>query len=110
MHLTQPGKPLSQAYVRRVLRKLAERAAIEKRVHPHGLRHTHASELAREGVPMPVIQAQLGHASLQTTSVYLDHIQPQEVVETMQRRTWTTSVRDRCATTGVPRPPKRTVV
>ncbi|MGA3363240.1 MAG: site-specific integrase, partial [Solirubrobacteraceae bacterium] len=38
---------------------------------PHQLRHAHAVELAREGVPLNVIQRQLGHANLGTTSVYL---------------------------------------
>ena len=33
-------------------------------VHAHGLRHTHAFELASEGTPIHVIQAQLGHASV----------------------------------------------
>lgn len=39
-----------------------------------------------EGVPVPIIQRQLGHASLATTQRYLDHIAPKELVETMQRR------------------------
>ena len=51
--------------------RLARRAGIEKRVHPHGLRHTHAAELAFEGAPMNLIEAQLGHSSLATTSRYL---------------------------------------
>jgi integrase len=36
---------------------------------PHQLRHAHAVELAREGVPLNVIQRQLGHANLGTTSI-----------------------------------------
>jgi integrase/recombinase XerD len=60
--------------------RLARRAGIEKRVHPHGLRHTHAAELALEGQPMNLIQAQLGHSSLATTSRYLAHIAPAELV------------------------------
>ncbi len=63
-------------------------AGIEKRVHAHGLRHTHAAELAREGVPINVIQAQLGHSDLGTTSRYLAHIAPQELIEQMQKREW----------------------
>ncbi len=59
---TLDGKPLATAYVRALLPRLAKRAGIEKRVHAHGLRHTHAAELAREGVPVNMIQAQLGHA------------------------------------------------
>ncbi|MGH2865242.1 MAG: tyrosine-type recombinase/integrase [Solirubrobacteraceae bacterium] len=53
--------------MRRLLRRLGERCAIEKRVHPHGLRHTHAAELAAENMPPNLIQAQLGHGSLATT-------------------------------------------
>jgi integrase len=41
-----------------------------------------------EGVPVPVIQQQLGHASLATTDRYLRHIAPKDVVEVMQRREW----------------------
>ena len=66
----------------------ASPSGIDKRVHPHGLRHTHAAELAFEGVPMNAIQAQLGHSSLATTSSYLAHIAPAELVKAMQARTW----------------------
>ncbi len=85
---TLQGNPLHQSYVRTTLPRLAKRAGIEKRVHPHGLRHTHSFELMMEGVPVPVIQQQLGHASLATTDRYLRHIVPKDVVETMQRREW----------------------
>ena len=85
---TLAGAPLSTAYVRALLPRLARKAGIEKRVHAHGLRHTHAAELAREGVRMNVIQAQLGHSSLATTDRYIRHIEPQEVIEAMRAREW----------------------
>lgn len=85
---TLDGRPLQASYVRSLLPRLAAKAGIEKRVHPHGLRHTCAAELAVEGVPVPLIQQQLGHASLHTTTVYLRHIAPVELVERMRRRTW----------------------
>jgi site-specific recombinase XerD len=85
---TLDGKPLDPSYVRHMLPRLAAKAGIEKRVHPHGLRHTHAAELAHEGVPMNVIQAQLGHSNLGTTSRYLAHIAPAEVIRVMQGREW----------------------
>jgi len=47
-----------------------------------------AAQLAREGVPMNAIQAQLGHSSLATTSRYLDHIAPQQLIEVMKGRRW----------------------
>ena len=81
-------KSLASAYVRGLMVRLAVKAGIEKRVHAHGLRHTHAAELAREGVPINVIQAQLGHSNVATTSRYLQHIAPQEVVRAIQSREW----------------------
>ncbi len=86
---TLHGKPLETAYVRGLLPRLAKRAGIEKRVHPHALRHSHAAELARERLPVNLIQAQLGHSSLATTSRYLAHIAPEELVDAMQKREWT---------------------
>ena len=88
---TLQGKPLDTAYVRALLPRLAKRAGIEKRVHAHGLRHTHAAELAREGFPINLIQAQLGHSSLATTSRYLAHIAPQQLVDAIQQREWRSS-------------------
>jgi integrase len=41
---------------------------------------------AAERKPMNVIQAQLGHGSLATTSRYLDHIRPQQLIDEMQQR------------------------
>jgi site-specific recombinase XerD len=56
------GRPLHPSYVRTMLGRLAERAGIEKRVHPHGLRHAHAAEFAAEGTPVHLIQrASSGH-------------------------------------------------
>jgi len=82
------GKPMSAARVSQLLHELAHRAGIEKRVHPHGFRHTHAYELMMEGIPMPIIQRQLGHVSLATTDRYLSHIAPKQVIETMGKREW----------------------
>lgn len=83
------GRPLSRSYLRSVLPNLAIRAGIDKRVHPHGLRHTHAYELMMEGVEMPIIQRQLGHTSLATTDRYLSHIAPRQVIEAIGKREWT---------------------
>jgi len=85
---TLEGRPLKSSYVRTLLPRLATKAGIAKRVHPHGLRHTHAYELMMEGVPVPIIQQQLGHASLATTDRYLRHFAPRDVVEAMQAREW----------------------
>jgi hypothetical protein len=83
---TLDGKPLHASYVRTLLHRLGAKAGIEKRVHPHALRHSMAFDLMWERVPVPLIQAQLGHASLATTQRYLDHLAPKDLVDTMQRR------------------------
>ena len=83
---TLEGRPLSDAYVRALMKRLQLRAEISKRVHFHGLRHTCAWELAREGVPMPIIQKALGHSSLQTTDRYLRHVAPIDVIDAMKNR------------------------
>jgi integrase len=85
---TLDGRPLKPSYLRTLLPRLAQKAGIAKRVHPHGLRHTLAFELMMEGIPVPIIQRQLGHASLATTQRYLDHLAPREVIEAMRQREW----------------------
>ena len=85
---TLTARPIKSAYVRTLLPRLARKAGIDKRVHAHGLRHTHAFELASEGTPLHVIQAQLGHSSVATTDRYIKHLNPAAVVETMKARTW----------------------
>lgn len=82
-----PGQPLDPSYVRRLLPKLADRAGIEKRVHPHGLRHSHATGLVERGAALHVIAGQLGHASTATTDAYLAKIAPAQRLEAL-RRAW----------------------
>lgn len=85
---TQMGGALSAGYARRLLAVLGRRAGIAKRVHPHGLRHTHAAELRAEGIDIGIISKQLGHRSIATTVRYLDHIAPWAVVEAVGGREW----------------------
>jgi len=85
---TLAGGPLSTDQVRQMTRRRAAKAGIEKRVHPHALRHAYASELAHEGTPVNVIQKALGHSTLATTSIYLDHIAPAAVIALGRSREW----------------------
>jgi integrase len=59
---------------------------VRRRFAPHQLRHAHAVEMAREGVPLIVIQRQLGHSNLGITSVYLQGIDSGEIIETVHTR------------------------
>jgi hypothetical protein len=80
------GRPWSAAAVRGEFRRLAAEAGVRRRFAPHQLRHAHALELAREGVPLNIIQRQLGHASLGTTSIYLQGIDPEEIITAVRTR------------------------
>lgn len=85
---TMKGTPVRAPYVRELLHRLGRRAEIAKRVHPHGLRHTCAFDMAMEGVPVHVIQRQLGHRSLNTTERYISHVAPAQLLRAMQAREW----------------------
>lgn len=82
------GLPIQTSYVRQFLPRLALRAGIERRVHPHALRHTFARELWEEGKDLLTISRALGHRSLKTTAVYLESIGACDVVDrTIERET-----------------------
>jgi site-specific recombinase XerD len=85
---TLSGGPLHPAYVRQLLPRLAAKAGVGKRVHAQGLRHTHAAELAAEGHPAELIQAQLGHESLASTDRYLRRTSPAQRLAALKRREW----------------------
>ena len=75
--------------VRSLIKRLSIQAGISKRVHAHGLRHTHAYELMMENVPIGVIEHQLRDSSLSTTGIYLSHIAPKQVIDAISGREWT---------------------
>lgn len=64
------GKRLTERAFQKRLAALAKAARINKRVHPHLLRHRFATSLLKKGVNLCVIQALLGHASVATTQIY----------------------------------------
>lgn len=71
---TLGGGPVSDDYMRNLLRRLAAKAGVEKRVHPHGLRHSYAVELRKAGMDVAAISRLLGHSSVAVTARYLDHL------------------------------------
>ncbi|MCB1036814.1 MAG: phage integrase family protein [Acidobacteria bacterium] len=82
---TLKGSEIQQTNVRGTLQRLRDRAGIEKRVHPHGLRHSHAYNLCMDhGVPVTAISGQLGHSDVGTTSRYLDHLAPEARVSLLR--------------------------
>lgn len=75
--------PLTTSGVLQVVRSAAERAAIGKRVHPHLLRHSFATEAIRRGMN-PVQLAQiLGHSSLRMIEQVYSHLMPSDAHDAM---------------------------
>lgn len=83
---TLQGKPLSQAYVRELLPRLADRAGLEGRVHAMGLRYACAAEMAGEGIATEIIESQLGIRPQSSVARYLPIPDDADVVAAMAAR------------------------
>ena len=64
------GKALSPRYLQATVKRYAAKAGINKRVSPHTLRHSFATDLYRESKDIRLTQKALGHADLSTTMIY----------------------------------------
>ena len=70
LFVTKFKKHMGKRSVQNVVKKYLEEAGIDE-AHTHTLRHTHATHHAAKGTDLKVIQENLGHASLKTTSIYV---------------------------------------
>lgn len=65
------GEPLGTSAVQQSFRLAIKKAAIQKEVSVHSLRHSYATHLLEQGVDIVTIKELLGHATIQTTMMYL---------------------------------------
>lgn len=63
-------RPLTPRSIERIIQKHAKVAGITKKVTPHTLRHSFATDLLGSGADIRSVQAMLGHSSITTTQIY----------------------------------------
>lgn len=84
--LSRAGKvlgPITPRAVERLVEFRARQAGIAKRVHPHQIRHSFATDLLINGADLRAVQELLGHANVATTQVYT-HLTNKELREVHQ--------------------------
>jgi site-specific recombinase XerD len=86
IHGPTAGRHWEAAAARKQIKRAAATAGVRRRFAPHQLRHAHAIEMAHEGIPLVVIQRQLGHTNLGITSIYLQKIDSAEIIDTVHAR------------------------
>ena len=88
LFLNRRGKGLSRQMIFMILKDLAMKIDLKKKISPHTLRHSFATHLLQNGADLRAIQQMLGHESITTTEVYV-HVDKsflKQVVETFHPR------------------------
>ncbi len=88
LFLNRRGKELTRQMIFTILKDLATKIDLNKKISPHTLRHSFATHLLKNGADLRAIQQMLGHESITTTEVYvhLDKSYLKEVVEAYHPR------------------------
>lgn len=68
--INKNGSKISRVMIFKIVKKLTEKAGIQKNISPHSLRHSFATHLVQGGADLRSVQEMLGHQSITTTEVY----------------------------------------
>jgi len=68
--LNRRGRKLTRAMIFTIIKDLAARAGIRKKISPHTFRHSFATHLIEGGADLRAVQEMLGHESILTTEIY----------------------------------------
>ena len=81
--LNDKGTPIKEASVRKIIQTTLMKCGIKSKITPHTFRHTFATDLLNQGLDLVNVKELLGHASLNTTSIYT-HITNDRIKEVYQ--------------------------
>jgi integrase/recombinase XerD len=86
--LNRRGKMLTRVMIFTIIKNLAIKVNLQKKISPHTFRHSFATHLLERGADLRAIQQMLGHESITTTEIYvhLDKSFLKEVVNTFHPR------------------------
>jgi integrase/recombinase XerD len=70
LFLNRRGSRLSRVMIFNIIKDLAEKAGIRKKISPHTFRHSFATHMVEAGADLRAVQEMLGHESILTTEIY----------------------------------------
>ena len=82
LFLNSRGTSMSRVIVFIIIKELADKAGINKKISPHTFRHSFATHLLQNGADLRFIQEMLGHSSITTTQIYT-HLENEELRQTI---------------------------
>jgi len=84
LFLNRRGNPLTRAMIFTIIKQLAEKTGIQKKISPHTFRHSFATHLLENGADLRSIQQMLGHESITTTEIYT-HVDTTHLTEVINK-------------------------
>ncbi len=84
LFLNRRGRKLSRVMIFTIIKNLAEKVKLGKKISPHTFRHSFATHLINGGADLRVVQELLGHESILTTEIYT-HLDSEYLKSTIQQ-------------------------
>jgi len=70
LFLNRRGRGLTRVMIFTIIKELASKAGIKKKISPHTFRHSFATHMVEAGADLRAVQEMLGHESILTTEIY----------------------------------------